>query len=68
MAVAFFVLAAGSLLAGAGAQNLVDYDTWTFWSFVSGPVSYALFWIGLINLLEERSAVAAGSWWYCPCR
>jgi len=61
MAVAFFVLAAGSLLAGAGAQNLVDYDTWTFWSFVSGPVSYALFWIGLINLLEERSA---GRGWF----
>lgn len=56
MAVAFFVLAAGSLLAGAGVQDLVDYDTWTFWSFVSGPVSYALFWVGLINLLEERPA------------
>ncbi len=56
MAAAFLVLAAGSLLAAAGDQGLVDYDTWTFWSFVSGPVSYALFWIGLINLMEERSA------------
>jgi diguanylate cyclase (GGDEF)-like protein len=56
MAVAFLLLAFGSLLAGAGAQDVVDYETWTFWSFVSGPFSYALFWVGLINLTEERSA------------
>lgn len=56
MAVAFLVLAVGSLLAGAGAQGVVGYDTWTFWSFLSGPISYALFWVGLINLTEERPA------------
>jgi diguanylate cyclase (GGDEF)-like protein len=61
MAVAFLVLAAGSLLAGAGAQGVIDYETWTFWSFVSGPISYALFWVGLINLMEERPA---GRGWF----
>lgn len=56
MAAAFLVLGMGSLLAAAGAQGVVDYETWTFWSFLSGPVSYALFWVGLINLTEERPA------------
>lgn len=61
MAVGFLVLAVGSLLAGGGVQNVIDYRVWTFWSFVSGPVSYALFWAGLINLIDERPV--GRSWW-----
>lgn len=61
MAVAFLVLALGSLIAGAGEQGVVDYATWTFVSFVTGPLAYTLFFIGLANLLTERSA---GRWWW----
>jgi diguanylate cyclase (GGDEF)-like protein len=61
MAMAFLVLACGSLLAGAGEQGRLDYATWTFVSFVSGPVAYTLFFIGLLNLLTERPA---GGWWW----
>lgn len=61
MAMAFLVLACGSLMAGAGEQGRLDYAAWTFLSFVSGPVAYTLFFIGLLNLLTERSA---GRWWW----
>lgn len=61
MAMAFLVLACGSLLAGAGEQGRLDYAAWTFLSFVSGPVAYTLFFIGLLNLLTERPA---GGWWW----
>jgi diguanylate cyclase (GGDEF)-like protein len=56
MAAAFLVLAMGSLTAGAGEEGLVDYETWTYWSFVSGPLAYTLFFIGLQTLLTERPA------------
>jgi diguanylate cyclase (GGDEF)-like protein len=56
MAVAFLVLAMGSVAAGAGEEGLVDYETWTYWSFVSGPLAYTLFFIGLRILLTERPA------------
>ncbi len=61
MAMAFLVLACGSLLGGAGEQGRLDYAAWTFLSFVSGPVAYTLFFIGLLNLLTERPA---GGWWW----
>ncbi|PYB75566.1 GGDEF domain-containing protein [Rhizobium wuzhouense] len=56
MSMGFLVLGGGSLLAGAGLEDVIDYRTWTFWSFVSGPVSYSLIYVGLINLIEERPA------------
>ena len=61
MAVAFLVLGLGSLIAGAGEQGVVDFATWTFVSFVTGPLAYTLFFIGLANLLTERPA---GRWWW----
>ncbi len=61
MAVALLLLAAGSLLAGAGANGQVDYAIWTFVSFILGPVSYAFFWIGLLSLVHERGA--GRGWW-----
>jgi diguanylate cyclase (GGDEF)-like protein len=61
MAVAFLVLAAGSLLAGAGEQGLVDHATWTLFSLICGPTAYTLFFIGLMNLTTERPA---GRWWW----
>ncbi|MDH4441075.1 MAG: GGDEF domain-containing protein [Rhizobium sp.] len=61
MAIGFLVLAAGSVLAGEGIQGHIDYATWTFLSFVSGPVSYALFWLGLLTLVTERPA--GRGWW-----
>lgn len=56
MALAFLVLAIGSVMAGAGEEGLVDYQTWTYWSFLSGPLAYTLFFVGLQTLLTERPA------------
>jgi diguanylate cyclase (GGDEF)-like protein len=64
MALAFLVLAVGSLLAGAGEQGRIDYATWTLLSFVCGPVAYTLFFAGLLHLLTERPV---GRWWWISC-
>lgn len=61
MAVAFLILALGSLMAGAGEEGLVDYAVWTLVTLVSGPIAYTLLFIGLFNLLTERPV--GWLWW-----
>ncbi|KPF45568.1 hypothetical protein IP76_08505 [Rhizobium sp. AAP43] len=63
MAVAFLMLGGGSFMAGAGVQGVVAYETWTLLSFASGPIAYALFWIGLVNVVTEKDA-GANNWIY----
>jgi diguanylate cyclase (GGDEF)-like protein len=59
MALAFLILAAGSLLAGAGERGQVNFTVWTLVSFSTGPLAYTLLWIGLRSLLLERRAKRA---------
>jgi diguanylate cyclase (GGDEF)-like protein len=61
MAMAFLLLAAGSVLAGAGERNSIPHGVWTYVSFVLGLFAYTLFWIGLGNLVQEKPA---GRWWW----
>lgn len=61
MAVAFLVLAAGSLLAGAGEQGVVDYAHWTLLTLSAGALAYTLLFIGLFTLLTEQPA--GRLWW-----
>lgn len=61
MAVAFLLLAAASLAAGAVEQGAVVSSTWAFITALAAPLAYALMYVGLWNVMTERPAGRV--WW-----
>ncbi|MDM9628796.1 GGDEF domain-containing protein [Rhizobium sp. S152] len=58
LAIGFMALAMSSTLAGLGDRSIISREIWTFGTFASGVIGYAIFWVGMRRLSSggERRA------------
>lgn len=55
LAIGFLALAMSSTLAGLGDRSILSREIWTFGTFTSGLIGYAVFWVGMRRLSSGKA-------------